>query len=86
MLGYFHTDSARDIEWLENVLRTAREGGRSVRLHTEGGRLKVKVGEGGWTPPIAGTLDPYRDAPVDLSQRPLGEAQHESHDLSHWED
>ena len=83
MKGYFHTDSERDMEWLENVLRTAREGGRSIRLSTENGRLKVKVGGGGWTAPIAGTLDKFRDEPLDW-EKPLGEAQHESHDLSHY--
>lgn len=61
MRGYFHTDSDRDMEWLENVLRTARERGNSVRLHTEDGRLKVKVGGGMWTAPLSGTFDQFRD-------------------------
>lgn len=60
-MDYFHTDNARDIAWLENVLRTAREGGRSVRLAVEGTSLKVKVGQGMWTAPMEGTWDDYRD-------------------------
>ena len=64
MKGYWHTDSARDMEWLENVLRTAREQGRSIRLSTEDGRLKVKSGGGGWTAPISGTFDQFRDEPL----------------------
>lgn len=63
MSDYFSTESDRDMEWLENVLRTARTQGRRVRLDTSGQVLRVKVGEGGWTAPIAGTPDPYRDGP-----------------------
>jgi hypothetical protein len=51
------------MEWLENVLRTAREQGRRVRLDTSGQVLRVKVGESMWTAPIHGTPDPYRDGP-----------------------
>ena len=65
---YFSTESDRDMEWLENVLRTAREQGRRVRLDTSGQVLRVKVGEGCWTAPIQGTPDPYRDG-ADKSTR-----------------
>lgn len=88
MRGYFHTDSARDMEWLENVLRTAREQGRSIRLHTDDGRIMVKSGGGQWTAPISGTPDMFRDEPLLWESVPtgsLGEAQHESHDLSRYE-
>lgn len=79
MNGYYHTDDATMLSWLENVLRTAREGGRSVRLHTEDGMLKVKVGEGMWTAPFASSHDSYRDGEVNpvgfprLSVGPNGE-------------
>lgn len=63
MSDYFSTDHPQDMEWLENVLRTAREQERRVRLDTTGQVLRVKVGEGGWTAPIHGTPDPYRDGP-----------------------
>lgn len=63
MSDYFSTDNDRDMEWLENVLRTAREAGRRVRLDTSGAVLRVKVGEGMWTAPVEGTADPYRDNP-----------------------
>lgn len=59
---YFHTDSPQDTEWLANVLRTAADADRRVRFNvTDDGSLMVKIGEGAWTPPIAGTPDPYRD-------------------------
>ena len=56
MKGYYHTDSARDMEWLENVLRTAREHGRSVRLFTGEGSIKVKVGQGMWSAPVVASI------------------------------
>jgi len=59
---YFHTDSERDILWLAAVLDRASREGRKVRLDTTGGNLKVKIGEGTWSPPIKGTPDPYRDS------------------------
>lgn len=59
---YFHTDSQRTITWLANVMQHANAEGHRVRLAVGGdGSLKVKVGEGVWSPPIAGTPDPYRD-------------------------
>lgn len=60
--GYYMTEDPTMLAWLENVLRTAREGGRKVRLHTEDGTLKVKVGEGMWTAPFASDFDPSRGA------------------------
>jgi len=70
---YFHTDSARTKFWLASVLTQAYEQDRSIRFDVlPDGSLKVKVGEGMWSPPIDSTPDPYRD----LSQRkdPLIEA------------
>lgn len=64
MRDYYTTDDATMLSWLENVLRTARENGNRVRLHTEDGMLKVKVGEGMWTAPFASSHDPYRDGEV----------------------
>lgn len=59
---YFHTDSEKTVRWLAAVLATAEHHGRSVRFAVGGdGSLKVKVGEGAWTAPIASTPDPYRD-------------------------
>ena len=60
-MDYFHTDNAKDVAWLAAVFTQAAENGRKVRLLTEGTTLKVKVGEGGWTPALVGTPDPYRD-------------------------
>lgn len=61
-MTYFHTDSPRDVQWLAHVLEHAAGAHRSVRLDVaDDGSLKVKVGEGVWTAPIAGTLDVYRD-------------------------
>lgn len=59
---YYHTDELNMLRWLADVFTTAAIYERRVRLDVdEKGRLKVKVGEGGWTPPLAGTPDPYRD-------------------------
>jgi hypothetical protein len=59
---YFHTDSPSTIYWLANVLATAHTTGRRVRFDVDSeGNLKVKVGEGMWTAPLASTPDPYRE-------------------------
>lgn len=58
---YFHTDDERTVRWLGDVLTTAAVMNRKVRLDVDSeGRLKVKVGEGMWTSPIASTPDFYR--------------------------
>jgi hypothetical protein len=60
-MDYFHTDSEQDVHWLAHVFTTAAEQGCKVRISTEGTTLKIKIGEGAWTPPLHGTPDPYRD-------------------------
>lgn len=66
-MTYFHTDSARTLSWLANVIREAEHNNQSIRLDVDSeGRLKVKRGESMWTAPILSTPDPYRD----LSQTP----------------
>lgn len=75
---YFHTDRGFDIAVIANALLTAATEGRRVRIDVDSeGSLKVKIGEGMWSAPFASTPDPYRD---------LGAAQHDSHDLSNFED
>jgi hypothetical protein len=62
MRNYFHTDEPRMVSWLADVMATARDEGRKVRLHTDSqGNLRVKVGEGMWTAPFKSTPDPARD-------------------------
>ena len=62
---YFHTDNAFTIENIAGRLRHAAETGRRVRLDVDDqGVLRVKIGEGIWSPPMASTPDPYRDEPV----------------------
>lgn len=59
---YFHTDDKHLIGWLADVLKTAEDTGTRVRLDIDSeGNLKVKRGEGVWSPPFASTPDPYRD-------------------------
>ena len=59
---YFHTDSPTLLSTLGYLMTEgAKQGGR-VRLDVdEAGRLRYKVGEGMWSPPISSTPDPYRD-------------------------
>lgn len=70
MSDYYMTEDPTMLAWLENVLRTAREGKRKVRLHTEDGTLKVKVGEGMWTGAFASDWDEYRDGEVNPTGTP----------------
>lgn len=59
---YFHTDDPRMIGYLADVLKTAEDTGTRIRLDVDSeGNLKVKRGEGMWSPPFASTPDPYRD-------------------------
>lgn len=60
---YFHTDDPEVIAFIANVAQTAVETGTRLRLDVDGyGHLRVKRGEGVWSPPFYGTHDPYRDA------------------------
>lgn len=59
---YFHTDDQRTIEWLASVFSTAAETGTRVRISVDSiGNLKVKRGEGMWSPHLSSTFDPFRD-------------------------
>lgn len=59
---YFHTTDPRTVTWLSNVFSTAAIEERKVRIDTdEYGNLRIKVGEGIWTHPLASDPDPYRD-------------------------
>jgi len=59
---YFHTDSPQDAQYIAMVAAIAAQNGQRLRLDVdEHGNLRVKRGEGMWTPPMAGTPDPYRD-------------------------
>lgn len=74
---YFHTDDVNLINEIADNLNFAAIHGKRVRLDVDAaGTLKMKIGEGMWSPPFDSTPDPYRD---------LGAAQHESHDLSRFE-
>lgn len=59
---YFHTDEPRTVAWLAAILRTAEENGDRIRIDVDGkGELRIKRAGGVWSPPIASTLDPWRD-------------------------
>ena len=59
---YFHTDSPTTLDWLARVVMLAEENYQSLRFDVDSeGRLKVKRGEGTWSPPIDSTPDAYRD-------------------------
>ena len=62
MTKYFSTNSERTIGWLANVCLQAAAQGRRVRIQTDSdNNLRIKVGEGAWSPPLASDPDPYRD-------------------------
>ena len=62
MSNYFHTDSASTTAWLAGVLHRAQTEGLSIRLSVDANNsLKVKLGEGMWSPPIESTPDMYRE-------------------------
>lgn len=59
---YFHTDNMSTIQWLSNVTARAASEHRRLRFDVdENGDLRVKLGEGVWSAPIASTDDPHRD-------------------------
>lgn len=61
---YFHTDDERLIGYLADVLKNAEGLGTRIRLDVDSeGNLRIKRGEGIWSPPFASTPDPYRDEP-----------------------
>lgn len=58
---YFHTDNDAVTDQIERAVNAAQHG-RSLRLDVDSqGNLRIKVGEGMWSAPIASTPDPYRD-------------------------
>lgn len=76
---YFHTDDPRTVFFLMNVMREADEQGQSIRIDVDAhGNLKVKRGQGMWSPPLVGTPDPNRDIPSrpDLTHRAKPEVGH----------
>lgn len=59
---YFHTDSYQTVASLSAVLNDAYEQGQRVRIDVDTqGNLRIKRGEGIWSPPFASTPDPYRE-------------------------
>lgn len=60
---YFHTDSPTTLDFIARVAALAEENYQSLRIDVDSeGNLKIKRGEGVWSPPIPSTPDPYRDA------------------------
>jgi hypothetical protein len=62
MSSHYHTNDPRTIAWLIGVLSNALEQGQSMRFDVQDQTLKVKRGEGGWSAPLMGTPDVYRDS------------------------
>lgn len=58
---YFHTDDPRLIGYLADILKTAEDTGTRIRIDVYGGQLRIKRGEGMWSPPFDSTPDEYRD-------------------------
>lgn len=59
---YFHTDTREVIGYLADSLKNAGDFGKRVRIDVDSeGCLKIKIGEGIWSPPFTPTHDPYRD-------------------------
>ena len=88
---YFHTDNPVIVSNLAEALSYAASQEKRVRFDVDSfGNLKVKIGEGMWSAPIDSTPDPYRSPQVHprsagmTEHVTLGEAQHESHDLSQF--
>jgi hypothetical protein len=68
----YHTDNPQDIERLAACLEHARDYGKRVRLDVVDGSLKVKIGEGIWSAPMASTPDPNAPLPKRGFTRPTG--------------
>ena len=59
---YFSTDDPEVIAFIAAVAETAVENGNRLRIDVDGlGALRIKRGEGMWSPPFYSTPDPYRD-------------------------
>lgn len=59
---YFHTNNVRTVNFVERVARLAVDNGQSLRIDVDAaGNLRIKRGEGMWSPPIASDPDAYRD-------------------------
>lgn len=62
MNDYFYTEDPATIEWLANVMMTAKQNGQSVRIHVDSvGRLRVKRGGSAWSAPFESDIDLNRD-------------------------
>lgn len=58
---YFHTDDQVTIAFIENVARLANKNEQRLRIDVSPtGELRIKRGEGIWSPPIPSEPDPYR--------------------------
>lgn len=51
-MNAIHRLSYREISLLRDMLTDALDNGRTVRLASDEGTVKAKVGEDGWTPPL----------------------------------
>lgn len=61
-MPYFHSDDDVTVAFLANVLNEAVKNGNRIRIDVDGaGRIRVKRGEGIWSPPICSTFDHNRD-------------------------
>lgn len=59
---YFHTDELAAINIIASVALEAHKQGQRLRIDVDGnGNLRIKRGEGVWSPPFSSTNDPYRD-------------------------
>lgn len=59
---YFHTDDSTMAGYIADVAKTAEDTHTRLRLDVDSeGNLRIKRGEGVWSPPFASTPDPYRD-------------------------
>lgn len=66
---YFHTDREKIVDSLAETLSFASHQRKAVRIDVDSeGSLRVKIGQGMWSPPIASTVDPYRDEPKPMTE------------------
>lgn len=61
-MKYFYTEDSATIEWLANVLMTAKQNGQPVRIHVgDDNSMMVKRGGSVWSPPLKSDHDFNRD-------------------------
>jgi len=53
-----------DLNYIAQAARIAVNTNRSLRIHYDNGAIKVKVGEGMWSPSMFGEDDPTADSNV----------------------